>query len=755
MSTAPRTTRDGLGVGDSGAASHGHNGLRGAASATRPVVPESGGGAAGVESRYFSRDLSWLEFNARVLAQALDERVSLLERVRFLAIFTNNLDEFVQKRVGLLNRLIDAGIQAPFPDGLTPREAFDAVRARILELQHVQAECFETRIRPALGEAGIVLLAYADLTPAERAVVDDWFRVNVYPVLTPLAVDPGHRFPFISNLSENLGVMVSRPDDSERQFARIKIPDVVPRLVRIDDLEGMPKPEGEAASGPTRSRRGDDRVRLVGLDEIIRNNLDDLFPGMVIHDVMAFRVTRSADTRGEDEREVDNLLESVEEELAQRRIAPVLRVELNADPSPKILEVLERELGIEARDVYLRPGPLEYLDLFQIADLDRPDLKDRPWTPITPPRLAEKSASIFDVIRERDVIVHHPYESFQASVEHFIASAARDPDVLAIKQTLYRTSPKSPFIESLIRAAKSGKQVACLVELRARFDEHRNVRFARQLEKAGVHVAYGVVGLKTHCKCSLVVRREQGGVRCYAHVGTGNYHPRTAQLYTDLGLLTCRRDIGDDVVTLFNALTGHAETPVYKKLLVAPQHLRKAFARLIDREIENARAGRPARIVAKMNSLEDKKTADRLYAASQAGVPVELYVRGFCCVRPGVEGLSENITVTSIIGRFLEHARIFHFAAGREDMLEGETYIGSGDWMYRNLNDRVEAVVPIEDPEAKRRVLNIIEVHRADRRNAWDLRADGSYVRRAAPAGAAPDSAEALGTFETMMRSGG
>jgi len=703
-------------------------------------------------ARYLSRDLSWLEFNARVLAQACDTRVPLLERVRFLAIFTNNLDEFVQKRIGLLNRLMDAGISAPFPDGTTPQQAHTAVRARIVELQRQQAECYETRLRPALVSEGIHLLSYSEMTAAERVVVDTWFRSNVYPVLTPLAVDPGHRFPFISNLSENLGVMISRPDDTERHFARIKIPDVLPRLVRIDELAGM---SAVCTSGGTSSPAGggETALRFVSLEEIIRNNLDDLFPGLQIRDVMPFRVTRSADSQPEDDREVDDLLESVEAQLAQRRIAPVLRVEVGPDPSPHILDVLKRELAIEEPDVYRRAGPLEYLDLYQVADLDRPALKHRPWSPITPPRLAVKDANIFDVIRERDLIVHHPYESFKASVEHFIAAAARDPDVLAIKQTLYRTSPNSPFIDSLIRAAESGKHVACLVELRARFDEHRNVRFARQLEKHGVHVAYGVVGLKTHCKCSLVVRREGGAVRCYAHLGTGNYHSKTAQLYTDLGLLTARADICDDVVTLFNALTGHAETPVYNKLLVAPRHLRIAFAGLIDREIENARAGRPARIIAKMNSLEDKKTADKLYAASQGGVPVELYVRGFCCVRAGVAGLSENITVTSIIGRFLEHARIYHFAAGQSDPLAGDLFIGSADWMYRNLNDRVEAVVPIEDVEAKRRIMRIIEVHRADRRNAWDLVPDGSYRQRVVADGAGAESAAALGTFESMMRS--
>lgn len=702
------------------------------------AMPQADAGA-----RFLSRDLSWLEFNARVLAQAWDERVPLLERVRFLAIFTNNLDEFVQKRIGLLKRMMGAGITAPFPDGFAPQQAFGAVRARIVELQLQQAECFERRIRPALAAEGILLIAYADLSPAERVVIDTWFRANVYPVLTPLAVDPGHRFPFISNLSENLGVMVSRPDDTDRHFARIKIPDVLPRLVRIDELAGM------GAAATSGSAAG---LRLVNLEEVIRNNLDDLFPGLVIREVMPFRVTRSADTRPEDDREVDDLLESVEAQLAQRRIAPVLRVETGPDPSPLILDVLKRELSIDEPDVYRRPGPLEYLDLFQIAELDRPALKSRPWTPLTPSRLASRDQNIFEAIRERDIIVHHPYESFKASVEHFIAAAARDPDVLAIKQTLYRTSPNSPFIDSLIRAAESGKQVACLVELRARFDEHRNVRFARQLEKHGVHVAYGVVGLKTHCKCSLVVRREGDAVRCYAHLGTGNYHSRTAQLYTDLGLLTARHDLCDDVVTLFNALTGHAETPVYNRLLVAPQHLRAAFAALIDREIENARAGRPARIIAKMNSLEDKKTAERLYAASAAGVPVELYVRGFCCVRAGVPGLSERITVTSIIGRFLEHARIYHFAAGRDDPLDGEFYIGSADWMYRNLNDRVEAVSPVDDPEARRRIMDIFEVHRADRRNAWDLTPDGTYRQRTLPAGADPDSPEALGTFETLMR---
>lgn len=705
-------------------------------SPTPEPEPSDGGG------RFFNRDTSWLEFNRRVLAQATDARTPLLERVKFLAIFANNLDEFFMKRIGLMKRRMAAGVDMRGPDGMTPREAFDACRAMVVEMQREQARCWEDEVRPALAEAGVRIADYKDLDDAERARLDAWFASTVFPVLTPLAVDPGHRFPFISNLSENLGVVVAPPGVGERRFARIKIPDVFPRLVPLlAEDERQPRRELTVP------------ITLVPLEQIITANLDDLFPGMTISEVSPFRVTRSAAVEVEDE-DVDDLLEHVEAELHLRRFASAVRLEMGPEPSPGVLELVRNELGLTDEDVYCRAGPLEYGDMFPLADLPLPELREPVWAAVTPPRLRGEDTDIFRVIRERDVLVHHPYESFRLSVERFIHAAARDPDVLAIKQTIYRTSRDSPFVTSLIRAAEEGKAVACLVELRARFDEQRNVRFARQLEQHGVHVAYGVVGLKTHCKCSLVVRREDEGIRAYAHLGTGNYNPATAQLYTDLGVFTANPAITDDVVTLFNELTGRAHEPAYKHLLVAPHSMRAKFEALIDAEIEHARAGRPARIWAKINSMEDRRIAEKLYEASSAGVEILLVVRGFCCLRPGVPGLSERIRVISVVGRFLEHSRIFHFAQGRADPLEGAWYTGSADWMYRNLNNRVEAIVPILDPEARARLFRLMDVHQRDGRNAWEAQPDGRYQRRRPLREADADAAspERLGTFVTMMR---
>jgi polyphosphate kinase len=640
---------------------------------------------------------------------------------------------------------------------MPPGETLAAARRIVVDMGRLQAECWQNQIRPALAREGIEIVGYTDLRPAEKAAADEWFRTDVFPVLTPLAVDQGHRFPFISNLSENLGVLLENPEmSSDRLFARVKIPGVLPQFVRLDSLDtggvapAQPEPDGPGARTP---------IRFIPLDDLILHNLDDLFPGMTIVDVLPFRITRNAALEIEDD-DADDLLEQVEEELRLRRFASPLRIQVGPNPSRTILRIVTEELGLSDMDIYERPGPLAYADLFQIASLDRPDLKEPVWRPAPPPRLADESKSIFEVIRERDLLVHHPYESFELSVERFVAEAASDPDVLAIKQTLYRTSRDSPFIDSLIAAATNGKQVACLVELRARFDEEKNVRFARQLEKAGVHVAYGVVGLKTHCKCSLVVRREadeQGKqtLRTYCHIGTGNYHPGTAQLYTDLGLMTADPAIGQDVAKLFNALTGHAATHDYDRLLVAPATLRPAFERLIDREIACARAGRPARIVAKMNALEDRAMTERLYAASQAGVDIDLIVRGFCCLRPGVPGLSERIRVRSIIGRFLEHSRIYAFANGQTDPAAYDYFFGSADWMYRNLNDRVEAVVPVLDSAARHRLAHAVDTMLRDRRSAWQLRADGSYEQLQPPAGARPDAPENLGTFVALMHAAG
>ncbi|MEM7755043.1 MAG: polyphosphate kinase 1 [Planctomycetota bacterium] len=724
-----------------------------------PVLPPN------PHPRYINRDLSWLMFNDRVLAQAEDDRLPLLERVKFLAIFSSNLDEFFMKRVGLMKRRMADPVRRdrPGPAGMTVDELEPLVRATVEEQQTRQAACWEDAIRPALAEAGVRVRAYAELEPAQREWLDQWYDANVFPILTPLAVDPSHRFPFISNMSENFGVLLTRSEGAnrgQRSFARIKIPGVVPRFVRLP-----------------RSDESSKEVDLVALDDLIAHNLDRLFPGRDVVEAVPFRVTRSAAVaEDDDDDEIEDMLQQVENELRRRRFARAVRLEtrVDADPASDVLTFVTGQLGLSDIDVYRRRGPLEYQDLFEIASLPRPELKFEPWTPVVPPRLAglgvvdgeeqEPGESIFDRIRAGDVLVHHPYESFEHSAERFIAEAAVDPDVLAIKLTLYRTSPDSPFVSSLIRAADSGKNVAALVELRARFDEQRNVAFARRLEHAGVHVAYGVVGLKTHCKCSLVVRRERVraedgtetmGLRTYAHIGTGNYHSRTAQLYTDLGLLTADPGLTEDVVKLFNMLTGGTGGQTYDRLLVAPEAMRSRFCGLIDREIANAKAGKPARIVAKMNQLEDKAMTDKLYEASQAGVPIDLIVRGFCCLRPGVPGLSETIRVTSVVGRFLEHSRVVHFAAGEERPEDGLFFIGSADWMYRNLSDRVEAHAPVTSPAARAQMWDMLDTLRRDRVNAWDQNTDGTYTLRQPDPTARKSAPERIGTFESLMRETG
>ncbi len=684
---------------------------------------------------FFNRDLSWLEFNQRVLAQAAQESTPVLERVRFCAIFASNLDELFMKRVGLLKRLIDEHSGATSHDGIGPMEQLQRIRERVLSLQGELDEIYHDGVLPTLRKVGIEILRVADLDDADRERLDTWFRWNVFPILTPLAVDPGHRFPFISNLSTSLGVLLGKPGTAEKHFARLKIPGVIRNLVPVAD------PAGAIES----------QSRFVFLDDIVASNLDDLFPGMEIREVLPFRVTRSVAVEIEDQ-EVADLLEHVEQELKMRRFADSVRLEVPKNPSGEIVEILRKGLHLDPEDVYETFTPLDYTDLFPLADLDRPDLRYEPWSPVTPKRIGEAKGDLFSEIKRGDILVHHPYESFKASVEKFIGAAARDPDVLAIKLTLYRTSPDAAFIPSLVRAVEAGKQVAVLVELRARFDEHRNVRFARQLEKAGVHVAYGVVGLKTHCKCALVVRREGDTLRSYAHVGTGNYHPNTAHLYTDLGLFTADSAITEDVVQLFNYLTGRSTQLVFDQLVVAPDKMRQEFCDLIDREIENAGKGLPARIIAKMNSLEDRAITMKLYDASRAGVDIRLFVRGFCCLKPGVEDASENIRVTSVVGRFLEHSRFFHFANGEAEPRDGVWLIGSADWMYRNLNRRVEACVPVRDERAREQLALLAEILERDRVNAWDLKPDGGYTRREATPEAEADSPESLGTFRTLLR---
>jgi polyphosphate kinase len=727
----------------------------------------------GMEERpggeFLNRELSWLEFNRRVLHEALDPRTPLLERVGFLAIFNSNLDEYFQKRVGGLKRQIAAGVVARTPDGLTAREQLAAIRATVVELLRQQAECFTREIRPTLAAHGIYLLSWDELSDDERQYAHAYFRRNLFPVLTPLAVDPGHPFPFISNLSTSLGVLLRYPatdapktaptprrsnggaggasgdtsggEGRDMQFARVKVPPVLPQWVQLNGSEG------HSPDAPP--------FRFVKLEDIIRYNLHHLFPGMEVEDVMPFRITRNADVE-RDEEDAEDLLDLIQEELRDRKFATAVRLEVGPNPNERLTQFLIEELGLELSDVYHMPAELDYTDLWTVHDLKLPELKYEPWTPVVPPRLADVEADIFSVIRAGDVLVHHPYESFNASVERFIQAAVADPKVVAIKQTLYRTSSDSPFIPQLIRAAESGKHVVCLVELKARFDEERNVEIAKALEKAGVHVVYGVVGLKTHTKTSLVVRHEADGMRVYGHIGTGNYNSKTAQSYTDLGLFTCDPEITGEMVELFHYLTGRSLKRDFRRLLVAPTNMRRRFVEMIDREIAHAQAWHerggdaddPARplIIAKMNSLEDTAICRKLYEASQAGVTVKLIVRGFCCLRPGVKGLSDHITVMSVIGRFLEHSRIYYFRnAG-----QGEYYIGSADWMYRNLNNRVECITPIHDTALQPRLRHILDVMQADHRQAWDMDADGRYVQRTPPPDE-PTTPAALGTHRALM----
>ncbi len=701
----------------------------------------------GEEKLFLNRDLSWLQFNGRVLHEAVDERTPLLERVAFLAIFTSNLDEFFQKRVGCLKRQLESGGANRTPDGLTAAELLAAIRTTVLQQLSAQAELYEQTIKPSLAAEGVELLQWNQLTDSEREYATHYFHANLFPVLTPLSVDPGHPFPFISNLSTSLGVILRYPGEqvdpggtgeSEMHFARVKVPRILPRWLNVST--------GDTAG----------KLRLVHLEDIIREHLSHLFEGMIIEDVMPFRITRNADVES-DEDDAEDLLDMVEQELRDRRFASVIRLEVPVGANPRMTRFLTEELNLDAHDVYYMPSEMDFTDFWMVHGLGSPRLKYRPWSPVLPPRLQDDEADIFNVIRAGDLLVHHPYESFAASVERFIRAAANDPKVVALKLTLYRTSEASPFIPQLIRAAEAGKQVACLVELKARFDEERNVQLAQQLEKAGVHVVYGVVGLKTHTKTALVVRHEQEGMRTYVHIGTGNYNSKTAQVYTDLGLFTCRPEITGDLVQLFHYLTGRSLKSDFSSLLVAPINMKKRFYQLIEREIADTEAWRQRggdpddplrpRIVAKMNSLEDRGVCRKLYEASRAGVAINLIVRGFCCLRPGVPGLSDHITVTSVIGRFLEHSRIFMF----HNQGNREYYIGSADWMYRNLNNRVECITPILDPALQSRLQLILDVMLRDRRQAWDMHGDGNYTQRHPDPQVAADAGENLGTHQILM----
>ena len=678
-------------------------------------------------TRFLNRDRSWIEFNSRVQAMAVDPRTPLLERVRFLAIYSRNLDEFYMKRVGSLRHAIDAGEVVGLRDTLTPASALHAVRSRVVELDALQTKLFRHEILPELAHAGISLANWEDLSESQRAEAESWFRRSVFPILTPLAVDPGHRFPFISNMSVSLGLVVRRPGEPETMFARVKVPELPSRIYEF--------------------REG--RI-FISVQEIIEHNLDELFPGMEILQILPFRVTRDAEI--EPERDAsDDLLESIQQKLKDRKFARVVRLEVAAPASPRILRFLMEELDVGPEDVYETAGLLDYTALDAIADLDLPALKYPRWTPLPPAELADQEApDLFAAIRKGDILVHHPYQSFELSVERFIRMAAEDPRVLCIKQSLYRTSGDSPFIASLIRAAESGKQVAVLVELRARFDEARNIEWARKLENAGVHVAYGVVGLKTHTKTALVVRQEVDGIRCYGHVGTGNYNAKTARLYDDIGLLTADPLITEDLVGLFNYMTGRSRQTQFNKLLIAPVSMKRRFIELIEREAEIHRKTGKGRIIAKMNQVEDRGVMEALYSASQAGVPIDLIVRGFCCLRPGVKGLSETIRVRSIIGRFLEHSRIFYFGAGQEEPTDGDFYIGSADWMYRNLQTRVEAATPIEGRQHRQLLWNILDYALADVRQSWQMDGEGRYTR-VNDAGIPAEDLRCLGLHQRLM----
>lgn len=692
-----------------------------------PTADGPSGDGLADPNRFFNRDHSWLEFNARVLAMCSDEGTPLLERVRFMAIYSRNLDEFYMKRVGALRQAIESGSGVSGFEALTPAQVLHKVRTRVLDLDAQQAGIFRDELLPQLAEAGVQLLEWSDLSESERAEAEAWFRRNVFPILTPLAVDPGHRFPFISNMSVSLGLVVRRPGEPDTMFARVKVPESPSRLYAF--------------------RSGG---RFISVQEIIEHNLDDLFPGMEILQVLPFRVTRDAEIEAERE-DADDLLESVEQKLKERKFARVVRLEVAAGASPRILRFLMEELDIGAEDMYETRGLTDYGLLESLADLDLPALKYSRWTPLSPPEMSDDaSGNIFAQIRKGDILVHHPYQSFDLTVERFIKAAAEDPKVLCIKQSLYRTSGDSPFIASLIRAAESGKQVAVLVELRARFDEARNIEWARKLENAGVHVAYGVIGLKTHTKTALVVRQEADGIRCYGHVGTGNYNSKTARIYEDFGILTSDPLITEDLMGLFNYMTGRSRQTRFNKLLIAPVGMKRRFIELIENETRLQMSGRPGRIIAKMNQIEDRGVMDALYRASSAGVQIDLIVRGFCCIRPGVEGLSQNIRVRSVIGRFLEHSRIFYFGAGREEPLEGEFYIGSADWMYRNLQTRVEAATPIERSEHRRVLWTALEYSLQDVRQSWQLKSDGSY-ERVDDAGIAPDDVRRIGVHQRLM----
>lgn len=658
------------------------------------------------EDRFLERELSWLDFNQRVLELAEDKTTPLLERVNYASIFASNLDEFFMVRVASLKRRIATGIAVPSPSGLSPQQVLQEIseRTRVLQLRH--AALFRDELAPLLSQANINLVHFAALSSDEKQKLHEYFSLQVFPVLTPLAVDPAHPFPYISGLSLNLAVVLKNPKTKGEHFARVKVPPLLPRFVQVPDSDS----------------------RYVPLEDVIGEFLGELFPGMEVVQHHTFRVTRNEDLEV-DEEEGENLLIQLEKELLRRRFGPPVRLEVAEDIDEKVLSLLQRELDIDTHDVYELPEPLDLRSLNAFYRIRRPELKFEPHQITTNPYLEadeDEAADIFAALREREVLVHHPYESFATSVQAFLEQAAQDPQVLAIKQTLYRTSGDSPIMDALIEAAEAGKQVLALVEIKARFDEQNNIGWARKLESAGVHVVYGLVGLKTHCKLSLVIRQEGNQLRRYCHVGTGNYNPKTARYYEDLGLLTSRSEVGEDLTKLFNLLSGYASEPQYKAMLTSPGGVREGLTERIQREIANHQDGKPARIALKLNSLVDERVIDQLYLASQAGVQVDILVRGMCALKPGIKGLSETIRVRSVLGRYLEHSRVFYFEnAGVPDI-----FIGSADMMHRNLDRRVETLVKIVQEDQIEQLKNLINLGMSDEVSSWHLGSDGVWVRK-------------------------
>jgi polyphosphate kinase len=667
--------------------------------AVRDVGPVGTTSAPRARNRFLNRELSTVDFNARVLALAEDRSIPLLERAKFLALFSSNMDEFFQVRVAGLKQQAEAGIRTRSPDGLTPQEALSAIAAKVVPLAEKHAQLFAEDVQPALDAAGMRVLRWRDLEPAQREELNAMFREKIFPVLTPLAVDSGRPFPYISNLSLNLAVLVRDPAASRMHFARIKVPPLLPRFVAFSE----------------------DRC-FAPLEEVIAANLDQLFPGMEIVEHHTFRVTRNADLEIDDR--ADDLLEALEEELSKRRAQPAVRLEVEQTIPPHVLELLMSELDVDTQDIYTLPAPLDLSGLWSLHAVDRPDLKDEPYQPVTHPdlSLADEETSMFEVIADRDVLVHHPYESFVTSVQRFIEEAANDPDVLAIKQTLYRTAG-SPIVGALIEAAERGKQVVVLIEIKARFDESANIAWARTLEQAGCHVVYGVAGLKTHCKLCLVVRDDGGRLKQYVHVGTGNYNPLTARIYEDFGLFTADPELAAEVAHLFNYITGFSRDKKYRCMVVAPHEMRDRMMSMIEREAASSTPERPGRIIMKMNNLSDAGIVNALYDASQRKVRVDLIVRSICTLRPGVKNLSKNITVRSILGRFLEHSRVYYFDNGGDPQI----YVGSADMMPRNLDTRVEALATVKAPELREHLKLVLDLALSDNCSAWTLDRQGRW----------------------------